>query len=110
MALLKQSVEGGGEEAGATAKTPPRRRRPRRARAKKPAHRAAKPADGSAPRSAEERPDAMGLEEYKTKRDFGATPEPAGKVKKAKGQLLRHPEARRHAACTTTSAWRWTAC
>ena len=41
----------------------------------------------------------MGLTEYKKKRNFGATPEPEGKVKKAKGQsfvIQKHAATRLH--------------
>jgi bifunctional non-homologous end joining protein LigD len=41
----------------------------------------------------------MGLSEYKKKRNFGATPEPAGKVKKAKGNsfvIQKHAATRLH--------------
>src|SRR4051812_16743879 len=41
----------------------------------------------------------MGLEEYKRKRNFRATPEPAGKVKKTKGQsfvIQKHAATRLH--------------
>jgi bifunctional non-homologous end joining protein LigD len=41
----------------------------------------------------------MGLTEYKKKRNFGATPEPAGKVKKAKGNsfvIQKHAATRLH--------------
>ncbi len=84
--------DGKPEEAGDAKKPsrPPRRRPPRSA---------AKPAKQDRRRKSGRAPDAMGLTEYKKKRNFGATPEPAGKVKKVKGQsfvIQKHAASRLH--------------
>ena len=56
------------------------------------------------------KPAADSLTEYRRKRDFAKTAEPAGKRRAQEGPQLRRPEARRRRGSTTISAWSSTAC